>query len=270
MKYLFLQFIFLIILQIIFNSSFFVFFDGNILYAQPYPYQKYQDRKEGITKSKNLVGGVSKIDLISALIENPDSTFGDDSSDFHLSFYLADDIRAKIVVEEFEKSYRLELLQKDFTSGSFNFSWPSEIARHYNIALEDFSPLAQVIPLGQKKIIPVLIYTRIPSEFEIKYRFVIVPYSAVKILEYSIYTSDSSKLIYSAGLRDLTAERPTDVSWNGLNKENKKVQSGQYDLVFETIFESLPGTIPDTVTTTYHFYHYTDLLEELAESENSP
>ncbi len=270
MKYMCTLVIFQICFSMIYNLLCFDHGRGYGVYAQDYPYRRYQDRKEGITKKMSLKHGNSKIELISALIENPDSISSDDLSKIHLSFYLSEDSRAKIIVEEFEESYRLELLQKEFNSGLFNFSWPAEIVQYYNISLEDFAPFAQVLPKGHKKIIPIVIYTKLPGEFSIRYRFSIVPYRPVRILEYRIYKSDSSELIYFEELRDLTAERPVNISWNGLNQENVEIQSGQYDFVIETIFENLPGQEPDTVNTKYHFYHYSELLQEISGFVDNP
>ena len=271
LKYRVLLLLFLIYLQANLTS---VFFNSTVVGDTPfaqnteYPYKRYTDtkphRKEGITKRRELVSAEAKIELISAIIENPESAHTYENITYNLGFYLPEDIRAKVVVKEFEQSYQMELVKRDFVFGLFQFSWPSEIARYYDITLNDLFPLAKVLPSGSQKIIPVVLYTQTPRELEISYRFGIVPYSAVSVLEYSIYHTESLELIYSAILGDLRADREVSIDWNSRDQENNKVQNGQYDLVIEATFKPSPGTPAFKVTSTYHFYHYSDLLKELS------
>ena len=117
-------------------------FEQNILYAQntKYPYKRYEDRKEGITKPRKLVAGDEKLELISALIENDESEPQEESQWYKLGFYLPNTARVKIVVNQIEKSYKMEPSKRDYSSGTYRFSWPSEIAKYYNIALHELLP----------------------------------------------------------------------------------------------------------------------------------
>ena len=255
-------FLLIYLVSVLFISLFY----NNTIYAQgtKYPYDMFPDRKEGIINGEKLISGDADIELVSAFIANQKFSVVGKTLKYHLSFYIPDNVRAKIVVQEYKKSYRMELLQKDFTKGMVDFSWPSEIPTYYKIDANDLFPLAKVLPLSSQKIIPIAVYTQTSRESEVSYRFGFVPLSDVSVLEYTIYDAQTLNMVYSAELKNVKAEPNVEfIRWNGRDQNNNTIRDGQYSLIVEATFKSEPGTLAYEVVEKYHFYHYNDLFKKL-------
>jgi len=235
---------------------------GDSLYAQTpkYPYRKLDNRKEGIVKSKQLVGG-ERLVLVSAAIENDEAMPEENAAEYNLAFYLEDTSRMTVVVREFEKLYKMEPLKREYPSGLCRFSWPSEIPRYYGIGLQDLSPLAKVSGSGGRRIVPVVLFYAKPEIQNPSYRFCFVPHHSVSKLEYKIYQSSSLEPIYTGELSDLRADKEACLRWPGKNQNNEIVTDGWYHLVVTVTFKPRPGTPPRRGTSKYQFYHYAGILK---------
>ena len=78
-----------------------------------YPYKKYEDRKEGILKVKELVAG-EKLELISAAIAPQETQPQAASDQYHLAFFVEDSSRVQLIVQalvpEIQRLYKMEPL----------------------------------------------------------------------------------------------------------------------------------------------------------------
>jgi len=238
--------------------------ESNILYAQDarYPFKRYDDpkRKEGIIQSRKLVSGEEKLDLISAYIENDESKPPGGASWYHLAFFVPETSQIRVVVQEPKNSYVMEPAQKVYPSGTFKFSWPSKIVDYYEIALTDLLPLAKVATSGDRRIVPLVLFYQKPQDPELRFNFCFIPYTAVSLIEYNIYESETLELIYSDSLSNLPANDKVCLFWNGKNQENEKVKSSLYQITMEATFAPKLGTLAKKVNSTYEFYLYNDLL----------
>lgn len=233
------------------------------LYAQKprYPYKKYESRKEGIVKKKQLVAG-EKLVLISAAIDNFESRPKKDAAVYNLGFYLKESARVKIEVREFENYYKMQPLRIVYPPGPNSFSWPSTIPRYYEIALEDLFALAKIRGSGSNLILPIVLYYEKPQNPDMSYRFCFIPYKTINLLEYKIYNLLSKQLIFTKTLKDLPREKIICVRWNGKDKNNNPVVSGLLNLNIKATFKAPPGSvIHKTVTLNYQFYHFANLIK---------
>ncbi len=233
---------------------------GNDLYAQgnKYAYKQYDDRKEGIIISSQLVAG-EKLVLVAATIANNEPLPQQNVNQYHLGFYLKDPAKLNIEVWEFEKRYKMEPLENKWNSGLQQFAWSPEIPRHYNIALKDLFPLAKVAGSRNQKIVPVVLYYVKPQGAEVSYYFYFVAQNEISILAYKIYATGTEmpKLVYSDTLGDLRAHERISVRWRGKDRNSLAVKSGWYSLLLEAKFKARPSVILE-----YQFYHHADLLQE--------
>jgi len=238
------------------------------LYAQPskYRYTRYQDRKEGLVKAKQLVAG-EKLVLLSAAIENNEPMPTTSFAQYHFAFCLQDTSTVKIVVREFEKvyrqeemEYRLEPLQNKYPAGTNQFSWPAEIPLYYKLTVNDLIPLATAPGSEFDTIVPLLLFYAAPMNSEISYRFCFFPLQTISVLDYKIYRAKPLELVYSAKLRELRGEEKAYLRWPGKNQNNQPVNSGLYNLVVEATFRPLPGANAKKLTTTYQFYHDAEIM----------
>ena len=234
------------------------------LYAQDskpkYPYENYGDRKEGIVKSRELVGG-EKIELVSASVENNEST-STSPSHYNLVFYSPDTSHIRLVVREFENLYRMEPIFRTFPVGLRKFSWPSQIPLYYEIPIAKLSPFAEVVGSAGEKIIPVLIYNTEPKDINLRYRFCYVPQLAVSALEYTIYESNSLSLVYTGAPRkNLDKEKEECLDWDGKDKNNNMVKNGWYYWAIKVTFKPAPGENPVSINLNHQFYHYAEILK---------
>jgi len=243
---------------------------GNLLYAQTpqYPYKRYENRKEGLVKSKQLVAG-EKLVLLSAAIENNEAMPRTSFNQYRLAFCLPETSQVKIVVREFEKvykdvrmEYRMEPLQDEYPSGTNQFSWPAEIPLYYKLTVDDLVPLATMPGSEFDTIVPLLLFYAAPMNSEVSYRFCFFPLQTISVLEYKIYRAKPLELVYSAKLRDLPGEQKTYLRWPGKNQNNQLANSGLYNLVIEATFRPLPGTNAKKLTTTYQFYHDAEIMRK--------
>lgn len=236
---------------------------GDQLYAQipEYPYKRYQDRKEGIVQPRQQVAG-EKLVLVSATIESSESAKEENNPNYNLAFYLDDTLQVKVVVQEFLNSYRMEPLQRKYPPGLNQFSWPSEIPRHFEIGIRDLSPLAEVLGSGGQRIVPVLLFDMEPTKPVVAYRFCFVPLRAINMLQYRLYPMNSLEFIYTDIRKDLAVEEKFCIYWNGKNIANKTVNDGLYNLVIEATFKAHPGEMVGKVTSKYLFYHRAEILKE--------
>jgi hypothetical protein len=232
--------------------------------ATKYSYRQYEDRKEGIVKSKEPVAG-EKLVLISAAIENNETIPKDNISLYNLGFWLQDTSRVLVVARELEKSYQMEPLRRDYPAGSNQFSWPSEIPLYYKITIKDLLPLAKVIGSGApqiQQIVPLVLYYKEPQSTEVSYSFSLIGYRTIRELKYEIYRSDSLRLVYSGQSNNLRADKPFQIRWHGKDQTNKTAKNGLYTLVVEARFSAPPGeTPPPPVFVNCQFYHYSELLK---------
>ncbi len=230
------------------------------LYAQDnkYAYQQYDDRKEGIIKSSQLVAG-ERLVLVAATIANNEPLPQQNGNQYHLGFYLKDSAKLSIEVWEFEKRYKMEPLENKWNSGLQQFAWSPEIPRYYNIALKDLFPLAKIAGSHNQKIIPVVLYYVKPQDTEVSYYFYFVAQDEVSTLTYKIYDTqtETPRLVFSDTLSDLRAHERIRVRWRGKDRNNLAVKSGWYSLLLEAKFKVRPP-----VTSEYQFYHHTGLLQE--------
>lgn len=238
---------------------------GHCLHAQEsirkYPYKNYGDRKEGIVKSLELVGG-EKLELISATIENEEPLPKTPPSHYKLVFYSPDASHVRVVVREFEKLYRMEPLFKTYPAGLRLFAWPSQIPRDCGIPITKLLPIAEVTESAGEKIVPVLLYCDLPKDLNLRYRFCFEPQSAVNLLEYQIYESSSLTLVYSGTpQRGLPAEKEVCLPWDGKAQHNKVAKNGWYYLAIKATFKPVPGANPVQIKLNYQFYHYAEILK---------
>ncbi len=240
-----------------------ILFDS-CLYAQDskpkFPYENYGDRKEGIVKSKELVGG-QKIELVSASIETEEPA-SISASHYNLAYYSPDSFRIRLVVREFENLYRMEPIFSTFPAGLRKFSWPSQIPLYYKIPITKLSPFAEVAGSAGEKIIPVLIYNTEPQDISLRYRFCYVPHLAVLVLEYEIYESNHLSPVYTGTpRRDLDKEKVECLDWDGKDKNNKMVKDGWYYWAIKVTFKPAPGGNPIIINLNHQFYHYAEILK---------
>ena len=230
------------------------------LYAQDnkYAYKLYDDRKEGIIKSNQLVAG-ERLVLVAAAIANNEPLLQQNGTQYHLGFYLEDSAKLNIAVWEFEKRYKMEPLESKWNSGPQQFAWPSEIPRHYNIAINDLFPLAKIAGSRNRKIVPVLLYYSKPQGAAVSYYFYFVAQDEVSMLAYKIYDTqaETPRLVFADTLNDLRAHERISVRWHGTDRNNLAVKSGWYSLLLEAKFKAR-----SPVTSEYQFYHHAGLLQE--------
>lgn len=239
----------------------------NSLYAQPYPYKKFENRKEGLIKKKTLVAG-EKLVLISTSIENQE-IIPNNVTSYNLGFYLNDSAKIKIEVREFEHYYKMEPLQNNYGPGIQTFSWPSEIPGYYKINLIDLFPLAKISGSGIFKIVPIVLYYEQPSSADLFYRFGFIPNNTIKQLEYNIYRLKQKEPIFTCILKELIKDKIFYIRWNGKNNQNNPVPTDPLILNIKATFKSTPGReIRREVTLNYHFYHFVDLLKQKEFSKN--
>jgi hypothetical protein len=233
---------------------------GNNLYAQgnKYSYKQYDDRKEGIIRSSQLVAG-ERLVLVAAAIANNEPLPQNSGSQYHLGFYLKDSAQLNIEVWEFEKRYKMEPLENDWKSGLQQFAWSAEIPRYYDIGLEDLFPLAKISGSRTTKIVPVVLYHVKPQFSEVSYNFYLVAQDEISVLAYKIYDTqtETPRLVYSDTLRDLRAHERISVRWRGKGRNNLAVRSGWYTLFLEASFKARPPVVSE-----YQFYHHAGLLQE--------
>lgn len=250
--------------QLIFNLNLSVIKSGNLsnsLYAQEYPYKKYENRKEGLVPKKTLVAG-EKLVLISASIENKE-VIPKNATLYSLGFYLKDSSKIKMEVREFDHYYKMEPLQDKYQPGIQTFSWPSEIPNYYNINLVDLFPLARISGAGILKIVPIVLYHNNPRSTDLIYRFGFIPNNTIKELEYSIYQSGKDEPLFIGKLRDLVSEKIFHIQWNSKDNQNRRVPTGPLILNIKATFRSAPGSeVRREVTLNYQFYHVADFFKQ--------
>jgi hypothetical protein len=239
----------------------FLFPWGNAHAQTPkYPYKQYENRKEGIIKSRQLVAGESLV-LVAAAIENGEPTPMPASPDYKLAFCLKDSSKLEIVVREFEKLYKMVPLRTEYPAGVSTFAWPAAIPRFYKIEIPHLLPLATVAGTAGERIVPVAIFSAAPkSEYPV-YRFCFVPLKSISVLNYKIYRAGSLELIYSGALRDIEQDTQAFLRWPARDQNNKPVRSGLYKLFLEATFRPLPGEQAAKVALNYEFYHDAELLK---------
>lgn len=235
---------------------------ANLARAQEpkYPYKAYQDRKEGIVNERQLVAG-EKLVLVSAAIAHEKAAPKSEAQSYSVVFYLPSESRLKVVLREYSKSYKLELLQKEFPSGVFRYSWPAEIPRFYKIALSDLQPLVKVSEPGSQKVVPPVLFDEQLGGKEVRYSFSFLPYHDIGAAEFNVYPAETLEPIYSGSLKDLEAEKEFYIDWLGTDKKGVTAKSGLYTLVVTATFNARPGTPATTVTSKYQFYHTPDLFK---------
>jgi hypothetical protein len=242
---------------------------GSLLYAQTpqYPYKRYENRKEGLVRSKQFVAG-EKLVLLSAAIENNEAMPKTSFDKYRLVFCLPETSQVKILVREFEKvykdvkmEYRMEPLQNEYPAGTNQFSWPAEIPLYYKLTIDDLVPLATAPGSEFDTIVPLLLFYAAPMNSAVSYRFCFFPLQTINVLEYKIYRANPLALIYSDKLRDLPGEQKIHLRWPGKDQNNKPAGSGLYNLVIEATFRALPGTNAKKLTTTYQFYHDIEIIK---------
>ncbi|MGH7456581.1 MAG: hypothetical protein ACRENG_34855, partial [bacterium] len=222
---------------------------------------QYENRKEGIVKSRQLVAGESLV-LVSAIIENGETTLTTASPDYKLAFCLEGSSKLEIQVREFEKLYKMVPLRTEYPSGVSTFAWPAAIPHFYKIEIPHLFPLATVARTDGQKIVPVVLFSVAPKSGELAYRFGFVPLKSISVLNYKIYRVGSLELIYSGVLRDIAQDTHAFLRWPAKDQNNKPVRSGLYKLFIEATFRPLlPGEQAKKVASTYEFYHYADLLK---------
>lgn len=237
---------------------------NNSLYAQTpkYPYQRYDNRKEGLIPKKTLVAG-EKLVLISASIENQEIVPKNVTS-YSLGFYLKDPAKVKIEVRELENyNYKMEPLQDIWQPGIRTFSWPSEIPNYYHINLVDLSPLARISSAEIFTIVPIVLYYENPNSKDLTYCFGFIPNNTIKELEYSIYQAGKDEPLFIGRLRDLIGEKPFHIQWSAKDNQNRPVSSGFLILNIKATFKSTPGSeVRREVTLNYQFYHVADFFKQ--------
>lgn len=234
------------------------------LHAQPqkYEYKVYENRKEGVTKSSELVAG-EKLVLLGASLSPQDSLFQSrvSATDFHLRFCLNSAARFRIRVRELQTSYQMEPLKRQYAAGQNAFSWPSEIIAYYNIATDALLPLAKVPQAGLAKVVPILLSQDTTAAKNLHYRFVFLPRRDVREITYKIYNLDTKELIYSRTLRDYVANQKIILSWDGKKADGQPVVSGRYAIIVKVAFQRAPGASEETITNDgFEFYHCADLI----------
>jgi len=229
---------------------------------------RYENRKEGLVKSKQLVAGESLV-LLSAAIENNEAMPKISFEKYHYVFSLPEASRVKILVREFEKvyhkeklEYRMEPLQIEYPSGVNQFSWPAEIPRYYELTVDDLVPRATATGSEFEMIVPLLLFYAAPMNSAVSYRFGFFPLQTISVLDYKIYRAKPLELVYSAKLRDSRGEERAYLRWPGKNQNNQPMSSGLYNLVIEATFRPLPGTNAKKLTTTYQFYHDAEIMKK--------
>lgn len=240
----------------------------NFVHAQEpkYPYKAYEDRKEGIVKERQLVAG-EKLVLVSAAIANDKPAPESAAQTFNMGFYLPHETRLKVVLREYSKAYKLELLQQAYPAGVFRYSWPAEIPQFYQIGLGDLHPLVKVSEPGSQKIVPPVLFIDQPDRGEVHYSFCFIPYHDLGTAEFNIYPAEALEPIYSGSIKELDAEKEFYIDWPGTNKKGETAKSGLYSLVVTATFSPRPGTPATTVTSKYQFYHTPDFFKILTSTK---
>lgn len=236
------------------------------LFAQDYPYQRYDDRKEGILREKKLVAG-ERLELISAAIAPQEAQLETQPGDYRLAFFMDDSSRAQVVVQalvpEIQRLYKMEPIFTKNPKGMRTFSWPATIPKHYNLTLDKLLPLALVKSSAGGKIAPVLLYSQSRKDAAPRYRFCFVPSASVILLNYHIYETNATTPLYSSTMRDLLSEQPACLSWDGRTQNGAGVKNGWYRLVLEVTFKALPGANPRKLSVQYEFYHYAEIFHSI-------
>jgi hypothetical protein len=235
----------------------------NELFAQTprYPYEVYQDRKEGIVPQRTLVAR-EKLVLVSAALESNEAAVEENGAQYSLAFYLKNGVkRMSISVRERKKRYKMKPLCRDYPAGFNSFAWSSEIPRFYDIGIHDLSPLAEVQDSSGQNIVPIVLFSTPPKQATLQYCFCLVPLQNVSVLEFKIYAPNSLTPMYAASLENLQAETEACLRWHGQDQDNKVAIDGRYQLVVEAIFKALPGENARRVNVKYAFYHHADMLQ---------
>lgn len=236
------------------------------LYAQDkkYLFKEYTDpdRMEGIVRREQLVSG-EKLLLIAATIESSVPEQANNIHSYNLKFYVNDAARVSIEVWEYEKSYKMEPLQKFYPAGLAKFSWPTEIPLYYKIALRDLFPVAKTSNTSQTIYMPIALYYTNPERRGQFYSFALTPLKNIDSLQYAFYKLQSSQPLHSGRPKNIKKDQKIFIQWNGKDQDNKMAGSGLYALVIMTNYKPKPGTNPKPpITTQYQFYHNLDLLEQ--------
>ncbi|HEX9653918.1 MAG TPA: hypothetical protein VGA99_09410 [bacterium] len=228
-----------------------------------YPYKQYEDRKEGIITNRRLVAG-EKLVLVSAAIVNDEKAPAGKPQRYSLGFYLPNKSRLNVALREYNKSYKVELLQNDYPKGIFRYSWPAEIPTYYDIDLHGLHPLVRVSEPGSQKIVPVVLFFEQPQGARVNYRFGFIPSQDINVAEFNLYPSGVLEPIYSGTINDLAADKDFYINWPGITHQNRMAKSGLYTLVVTATFKPRPGTPAPTVTSKYEFYHGSNLFKSFA------
>jgi hypothetical protein len=244
------------------------FIPATVVHAQEpkYPYKAYEDRKEGIVNERQLVAG-EKLVLVSAAIANDKPAPKSEARVFSMGFYLPSETKLRVVLREYSKAYKLELLQQDYPAGVFRYSWPAEIPQFYQIGLGDLHPLVKVSEPGSQKIVPpVLFFDQLDGK-EVHYSFGFIPYHNIGVAEFNIYPAETLEPIYSGSIEHVDAEKEFYIDWPGTNKKGETAKGGLYTLVVTATFNPRPGTPATTVTSKYQFYHTPDFFKILTSTK---
>lgn len=148
----------------------------------------------------------------------------------------------KILIQSSDRFYQLDPLELKPIGNQWQFQWSNDVLRSANIAFGSLRSLAQ----ADNAMLPVLL-------------------SQSSVYDIRIYTGGRSKTITLSILkpngtelyRKILANQPGEevaFSWNGKDKNNKSVRSGQYTLKVDAQIEQ-SNAPPEPRSRTRQFFH---------------
>jgi len=187
------------------------------------------NRKEGILRRRPVS---SEIDLISATIEYQDQTeTTEDTDSCFVGFFLQQESKVQITVQEPEIGYRMETLQRA-SSGFSKFGWPRDaVLVPLRIDLYNLYAKAEIQNSDPLMIAPIVLFYRNPPSDTIKgYRF-IFQIDTGSDFRYHILkpTPNGYEIIYE---NQLLAQPPGKVlvTWDCKDRHGQLIEDGLYQL----------------------------------------
>ena len=229
-----------------------------MLYAQdtPYPFSKFEDRKEGIVKPRKLVGG-EKIRLMSASIRSGEGAPATDDSSYRLEFCLTAPKRVRVLVQSFEKNYLMEPLNRNYVAGTARFRWPDTIPSFFDLAPKDLHPFVAWYESAEQHVAPVWVFQGTPKLNAWAYEFDYALNKPALTLSYTLFDVDTLVPIVEGELENLAAEQLFSVRWDGRNVDGSPANEGYYKLLVTAVFKNVAGRRYE-VSHPVTFYHCFD------------
>ena len=225
-----------------------------------YPFQTYDNRKEGFVRDDRLVSS-ERLAFLSASIQDMGPQARSEPDSLEIVFYLPESSNVKISVMEVRELYLMEPLRRDYTDGYQSFIWPKKIVNDCSIDLNDLMLLGEIEHEKMNTIVPIMFVETITLDQNRFYSFCFRPESEVDSLRYSFYEYETNTRFFESVLEDLSGYDLITVNWNGVNDRNIPVIRGWYYLSLTVYFaptiESLYGS---RIVNNFRFYHEPDFM----------